>query len=106
MKDASPQAIYLKDYCPPKYFIEHTQLTFELFEDHALVSSVLTMFRNEQQPSGELVLHGHALELLAVNLDGQALTPQQYVVNAESLTIHGLPARFTLSIQTRISPQD
>ncbi|MEY8204302.1 MAG: aminopeptidase N [Bermanella sp.] len=106
MKDASPQAIYLKDYCPPKYFIEHTQLTFELFEDHALVSSVLTMFRNEQQPSGELVLHGHALELLAVNLDGQALTPQQYVVNAESLTIHDLPARFTLSIQTRISPQD
>jgi len=105
MKDASPRAIYLKDYQAPKYFIEHTELTFELFEDHTLVSSVLTMFRNEQQSGGELVLHGHELELLGVTLDGQALTSKQYVANAESLTIHELPDQFTLSIQTRIFPQ-
>jgi len=105
MKDASPRAIYLKDYQAPKYFIEHTELTFELFEDHTLVSSVLTMFRNEQQTGGELVLHGHELELLGVTLDGQALTAKQYEANAESLTIHELPDQFTLSIQTRIFPQ-
>ncbi len=105
MKDASPQAIYLKDYQAPNYFISHTKLTFELFEDHTLVASELSVSRNMQQELAPLVLNGHELELLSVAVDGKALDAQQYTTNAEYLTINELPDSFVLSIQTRIYPQ-
>ena len=31
MRDARPSTIYLKDYRPPAYLIEQTQLHFQLF---------------------------------------------------------------------------
>ncbi len=105
MKDASPQAIYLKDYQAPNYFISHTKLTFELFEDHTIVASELSVTRNTQQQVAPLVLNGHELELLSVAVDGKALNAQQYTTNAEYLTINELPDSFILSIKTRIYPQ-
>ena len=40
MRDATPAAIYLKDYQPPAYLVERTELEFELWEDHALVHAI------------------------------------------------------------------
>ena len=41
MRTEQPQVIYLKDYQAPEYLIDETHLTFELFEDHTLVLSLI-----------------------------------------------------------------
>ncbi|MYK28710.1 MAG: aminopeptidase N, partial [Gammaproteobacteria bacterium] len=53
-----------------------------------------------------LVLDGKELELLAVRLDGEALSGNEYQVDDESLTIHAPPSAFELEVETRIKPED
>lgn len=113
MRDASPATIYLKDYTPPDFLIEETQLHFELFEDYALVHSRLSLSRNAASASdgagqgnanAPLVLHGQGLQLEAVSIDGVALAEADYVVDSDSLRIDTVPQRFLLSCTTRILP--
>ncbi len=107
MRDAKPGTIYLKDYQPPAYWIDQTELDFELHEDHSLVTSRLHMHRNEERGgSAELILHGQELELLEVAVDGRVLPAQEYTVAPGSLTIPSVPEKFVLQCKTRIHPQD
>lgn len=106
MRDAHPNAIYLKDYQQPDYWIEHTELTFELSDDHTLVTARLDIVRNSQRPaSGCLTLQGQELELLSVALDGNELSVGEYQQDDESLTLQGLEERHQLTIRNRIYPQ-
>jgi aminopeptidase N len=107
MRDAQPTATYLKDYRPPAFLIEATQLRFELGEDATRVSSRLRMRRNpaygaERPP---LVLDGQQLALKSVAIDGVALLPAQYMVDTESLTIASVPDEFEFECETEILPQ-
>ncbi len=108
MKDASPKAIFLKNYQAPDYLIEETQLTFELFEDHAIVSSKLKMVLNNTTASTtpDLVLDGQELELLCISVDGVSCDKSEYTLTQDTLSIRNLPEQFTLSIQTKIKPQE
>ncbi len=107
MRDAKPGTIYLKDYLPPAYWIDKTELDFELYEDQTLVTSRLHMHRNEDVGgSAELILHGQELELLEVAVDGCVLSAQEFSVSADSLSIPSLPDKFVLQCKTRIHPQD
>ncbi len=109
MKDAQPKAIFLKDYQAPDYLIEETQLTFELFEDYAIVSSNLKMALNKSSnasPTSNLVLDGQELELLSIAVDGVARDESQYILTPDTLTLGDLPEQFNLSIQTKIKPQE
>jgi len=108
MRDAEPTNIYLKDYQPPHFVIEQTHLRFDLFEDYAQVDSRLVMHRNRDQHAsyeGPLVLVGQQLELLAIKVDGNLLTNDEYSLEGESLTIHKLSDSFQLEISTRNEPQ-
>ncbi len=109
MRTEQPQTIRLTDYRKPDYLIDETHLTFELFEDHALVHSRLAMRRNAEAGQGglpPLVLHGQALTLVSVALDDQALTSADWQVDEHSLTLQPLAAEFELAITTRIEPQN
>ncbi len=119
MRDAKPSTIYLRDYRVPDYLIDTTELLFDLYEDHAVVSSRLAIRRNpsagrgEENKGGEsgedrppLVLHGQELELLSVELDGRALGPSEYSATDSLLQIPGVPGAFELQCKTRIQPQD
>ncbi|MEP1472422.1 MAG: aminopeptidase N [Halieaceae bacterium] len=107
MRDAKPGAIFLEDYTPPAFLIDTTELSFELYEDHALVHSKLTVRCNPAVEQGApLTLHGQDLELLALTVDGRSLTEDEYNVGAESLEIITVPASFELRCTTRIKPQD
>ncbi len=107
MRDTKPGTVYLKDYRPPAYLINRTELHFELHEDCALVSSRLHLMRDgsvaENTP---LELHGQELELLSVAVDGCELTAAQYVVTADSLLIPSVPEQCVVACRTRILPQD
>ncbi len=107
MRDARPTAIYLKDYQPPAYRVEQTELQFQLYEDHTLVSSRLLLQRNPDIPAGAcLQLHGTELDLLSLAIDGRELTSDAYSFGDNILEITDVPERFQLQCQTRIRPQD
>lgn len=111
MKDAQPKAIYLKDYRAPDYWIDNTDLTFDLYEDHAMVTSVLSFRLNDGlKDSGktgelpDLVLVGNDLALQSVAVDGEAC--QDYRQGADSLTVPVNKPEFVLTLVNRIKPQE
>ncbi len=107
MRDAQPGAIYLKDYQPPTYLVDQTELHFELFEDHALVNSRLHLRRNEcSTQTTQLQLNGVGLELLGIWLDGQELAADSYTLTDEGLEIAAVPEKFLLECKTKLRPQD
>ncbi|MTW20125.1 aminopeptidase N [Allochromatium palmeri] len=102
----TPHPIYLKDYRPPEFLIEQVELRFELDPEHTRVESRLALRRNPAATRGDgsLRLHGEQLTLMQVAIDGHALTPAEYRVDAEGLTMHRVPDRFTLETQVEIHP--
>ncbi|MEH6609722.1 MAG: aminopeptidase N [Halioglobus sp.] len=116
MRDAQPSTIYLSDYQVPDYLIDTTELSFDLHEDHAIVSSRLAIRRNElagdsssasdSETAPGLYLNGRELELLELSIDGRVLNPDEYVVSEQHLLIHTVPVSFELCCTTKILPQD
>ena len=105
-RDADVRIIRLSDYQAPAYRISHTELTFELDDDATLVTSRLRIARDPATPAGTpLVLDGCELELVAVAVDGVALSSNAFRVDAESLTLFDLPALAEVSVVTRLYPQ-
>lgn len=98
----NPSKINLKDYQPPSFDVETVDLDIKLFEEHAQVDSTLKMVR---QTVGDIVLFGEELELLAVTMNGEQLTPERYQQTAGKLTITDAPDEVTLALQVRICPQ-
>jgi len=96
-----PNTIYLKDYAPFPFRAEGIDLTFELEETRTRVTA---RSRWQRQGAGALRLDGQELELVAVRLDGRALTADDYAVDADALTIAQVPESFTLEIETLINP--
>ncbi|MDR3442178.1 MAG: aminopeptidase N [Legionella sp.] len=95
--------IYLENYKAPLFAVETVSLDFDLYDDHALVSSELKLKR---QHKGALHLFGDELELVSVHLNGKKLMPADYTLSEDSLIIDQCPDELTLNIVTRIYPQD
>jgi len=107
MRDANPGTIYLKDYAPPDYLIENTELHFDLHEEHTVVTATLHLTRHvSAAPDAPLELHGQELELLSLALDGRELDAAEWRADAEKLVVHSVPEQFALRCVTRIRPQD
>ena len=107
MREATPRTIFLKDYAVPDYRVETVDLRVDLGEEVTTVRSTLRLRRDPERPSDTpLVLEGQDQELVSVALDGLPLAPDRYRLAPESLTIAGVPERFTLAVETRLRPQD
>ena len=113
MKNASARTTYLKDYRPPPFSIETTDLHFDLYEDHASVVSKLLFKRSGGSDVTSLQLHGQLLKLEKVLINGQLLNPDQYIQGDENLTIPALDGllgasfeEFLFECHTRIEPQN
>ena len=107
MKDGQPQAVYLKDYTPPHFFIDEVYLEFELGEEVTIVTSHMQMRCNpdNNQVNTALDLHGEDQDLQFIELDGVRLGAEQYSLTGEALLIPNVPKQFSLTIQTHITPQ-
>ncbi|MBX8570353.1 aminopeptidase N [Pseudomonas cichorii] len=107
MRTEQPKMIYLKDYQAPEYLIDETHLTFELFDDHSLVHAQLVMRRNPERGAGlpPLVLDGQLLELVSLQLDDIELSPADYELTPDHLTLHPKGERFTVDSTVRIHPE-
>ena len=107
MKDSTPKTINLKDYTQPYYWIDTVDLVFELGEENTRVVSTLALRKNSGFPGDyPLVLSGEQVQLGVVKLDGVELAATDYMVSEEELTIHIVPDRFELEVETIIRPQD
>lgn len=109
MKDnQAPQTIRLADYQAPDYLIDTVSLNVSLYEDYTEVTAQLEIRANPavndalQRP---LVLNGVDIELQSLSLDEQVVEPERYQIDAESLSLPGVPAKFTLTVKNHIHPQ-
>lgn len=93
--------VYLKEYQPPVFEVKSVHLNVDLYDDHALVTSVLAIKR---QHPGALRLNGDDLELLHLVLNKEALTEGQYHFDGQDLVIDNCPDDAVLHIVTRIYP--
>ena len=94
---------YLKNYQPPTFSVSTVNLNFDLYDDHALVTNKMTLTR---QHPGDLQLFGHGLELVSLHMNETLLQTSDYRLDKEELLISASPNEVTLTIVTRIRPQD
>lgn len=98
----TPQTVYLKDYKPAPYQVEHINLTFELFEGKTIVTSEVYYLKNPESDIRELVLNGQDQTILSVKMGGQPY--DGYTVADNKMTIIDAEEKFTLTIKTEIDP--
>ncbi len=116
MKNAQARTTYLKDYRPPAFLIQSTDLFVDLYEDHALVRAKLLLKRNAdsgEQDAEDLVLNGRELELRFLSVADRELGEGDYLLDGDTLSIPQLnswleepTAAFVLECHTRIEPQN
>ena len=96
------KTIYRSEYKPFPFSVSSLELSVDLYEDHALVTSHIA-FKREHL--GELHLSGDELELISVHLDSHELPKNAYQLSEGDLIIPSCPDEFTLSTVVRIRPQ-
>ncbi|GAB2851629.1 aminopeptidase N [Pseudoduganella ginsengisoli] len=104
MRTDSPQTIFRKDYTPPSYLVHTVELGFDLDPARTIVASRVTLTRNPDGKSKDIVLHGEDIELVALRMNGKTLEPGQYLLGANTLTIPKAPQQATLEIETLCAP--
>lgn len=105
MRDAQPTAIQLTDYTEPSFWVESTELTFELQPQGTVVKARLQLQRNENRPSdAPLELDGYELELISLAVNGQRLTDSEYKLSEERLVIKSVPDQAVLETVVKINP--
>ena len=110
MPDASlsaPTLIKRLDYQPPAFLIDRADLAIDLGETGSVVRSRIALRRNPEGPKADrLRLDGRGLELLSVEVNGKVLTPADYELDADSLTLPAPAAGpITVNIETRCHPE-
>ncbi|WP_110665950.1 aminopeptidase N [Salinicola halophilus] len=99
------QATYLENYRPPAFRVSHTELTFDLHPSATRVKARLHMERHpEASADAPLELDGDGLRLLAIAIDGQALSPDEYTTSDRGLSVTTVPERFRLDTEVEIDP--
>ena len=106
MRDATPSAIYLKDYRKPDYLIETVDLEFELQQDQTIVRSRIQARRRDGvAESTSFVLDGQELELVSVSINDIPRDISDLLLTDETLTLTSLPDQFSLEIVCAIKPE-
>ena len=107
MRDAAPQTVYLKDYKPTAFVIDRTNLTFDLYDDKAVVTANLVISRNylSKDQTKILALDGcPGLDLKGLLLDGQPVESSNFSVDSDSLEVFNVPDEFELTTIVNIQP--
>ncbi len=99
------KVIYLKDYQEPTFSIASVNLTFDIFQEHTLVTNVMQMVKIDEKQI-DLILHSVNLELLELWINDLKLQDTRYVQEEESLKILNVPSTFSLKIINKIYPQN
>jgi aminopeptidase N len=105
MRTEEPRAVRLQDYRAPDYRISEIALDFLLDPERTHVTATSKVARSGTA-GAPLVLNGERLKLLSVAIDGKKLSPSDYQLTDESLTVAQAPEHFTLEIVTETAPAE
>lgn len=106
MHSSQPTAIYRKDYKAPEFEINSVHLDFTVIsEEEVAVVNTMVIQRLEPNSPSPLLLNGENMELLALDLNGNAVSKEDYKRDSESLTLLNVPNSFKLLITTKINPK-
>ncbi|MEM6890381.1 MAG: aminopeptidase N [Pseudomonadota bacterium] len=100
MRDATPKTIYLKDYKPFGYDVDHVELTFDL-DPHATCVTSRIRFSPKAEHPGAFFLHGEKLKLLSAHIDGTAVSPK---LTSDGLTCEVPDTPFLWEAKVQIDP--
>ena len=103
MRTDTPQPIRLSEYRPPAFLIDEVQLTFDLVPNATRVKARLSIRRNGDHAE-PLVLNGERLKPISVAVDGRILAEGEREIDAEFLTVPGVPDAFVLETEVEIDP--
>src|SRR5690606_24759801 len=101
MRTDNVPTISRHDYRPYPYVLHEVQLWFDLEPERTRVQSRLSF---EGKAGAPLVLNGEELELETVSVDGRLLTPEQFQLEPEQLTLFPTKSRFTVEISGHCRP--
>lgn len=106
MKNAKPVTINLSDYREPDFLLNKVNLYFQLHDEYVDVRAILQFRCSPSVKNPEsLILDGEGLELLSVSLNEVKLSPDQYLVDQQSLKVLNVPDTFALETEVRIYPR-
>jgi aminopeptidase N len=104
MKAEAPQAVLLKDYTPPSYWVKRVKLTIDLDPDKTVVRSAIRYQHNSGQPRS-LRLEGSELLLREAYLNEKALDLKTLDHSPQHLHFPEMPEEFELVLVTEINPR-
>ncbi|MDP4823258.1 MAG: aminopeptidase N, partial [Aestuariivirgaceae bacterium] len=104
MAPDTPLPVKLADYTPPSWLVDAVELSVQLEASATRVLATLHVRPNPAVPPGPLVLNGEKLELVQVTLGDKVLSPADYVLETDLLTIRLPAGPGVLNIETRIDP--
>jgi aminopeptidase N len=97
--------VFLRDYRAPAWRVRDVELVFDLDPAETIVAARLVVEADPDQPAAPLRLDGEALELIELRVDGRALSPGEYVLDADALTIPRLADVAIVETRARIAPE-
>jgi aminopeptidase N len=104
MRTDTPVTINRGDYAPLPWTVEEVELRIDLDPTATLVSSTLTCARNPGVEARALRLHGEAMELVELRVDGKLVAPSRITDDAEGLLLDLDGDRAVVSVVTRMDP--
>ena len=105
MRTDTPQPIRLSDYRPPAFLIDEVLLTFDLQPNATRVTAKIAVRRNGDH-AAPLRFNGERLTLISAAIDGRLLGEAERTLDAEFLTIPGVPDAFVLETEVEIDPEN
>ena len=103
MRTDTPKTIYLKDYTPAPFLVEHMDLSFDLREDNTTVVSTVRYKKNPEGVSSNLTLNGEHQKLISVSIDGEAYS--DYETTDKGMVIKDAGDAFTLVVTSEVDPE-
>ena len=102
MREATAPVIRREDYAPPDYWIRAVDLTFDLDPAKTMVINRMQIERNADVARQPLRLHGEALNLTRVLIDGESVSFR----HEDGLLVIDAPdaATFTLEVRNTCAP--
>ncbi len=105
MRTDTPQTIYLKDYTPYPYALEHVDLNFDIRAGETIVTASMQFRAKDKTAKGApLFLNGENLELQTVKYNGKQIN--EYEITENSLSLEPADTEFMLELQTRLVPEE
>jgi aminopeptidase N len=104
MRTENPPPVRLSDYRAYPFRIDQVRMRFQLHPTDTRVLTELSI-RRTGDADAPLVLDGEKLTLKSIRLNGNALSTDEYKLDAEALTLEWPGDTFTLEIETSISPE-